>query len=95
MNHDISGVGWFHTFFTEQKNLPSKIVVPKFSAAVVEKFWKSRKVKLWTMNYAIFIVYTKTHFLEDPLTSNNAKYHDSLNEETLANWNFPEFLSTF
>ena len=42
------------------------------------------------MNFAIFIVYTKTHFLEDPLTSNNAKNRDTLNEETFANeifWN--------
>ena len=37
------------------------------------------------MNCAIFINYTKTNFFEDPLTSNNAKNRDSLNEETFAN----------
>ena len=44
------------------------------------------------MNCAIFIAYTKTNFLEDPLTSNNAKNRDSLNEETFANAKLSGFL---
>ena len=44
------------------------------------------------MNCAIFIVYTKTNFLEDPLTSNNAKNRDSLNEETFTNAKLSGFL---
>ena len=68
-----------------EKNLQIKIVVRKFSAVEVERMWKSGKVNLWMMNCAIFIVYTKTNFFEDPLTSNNAKNRDSLNEETFAN----------
>ena len=43
------------------------------------------------MNCAIFIVHTKTNVLEDPLTSNNAKNRDSLNEETFANAKLSEF----
>ena len=68
-----------------EKNLPIKIVVRKFGAVEVERMWKSGKVNLWMMNCAIFIVYTRTNFFEDPLTSNNAKNRDSLNEETFAN----------
>ena len=44
------------------------------------------------MNRAIFIVYTKTNFLEDPLTSNNAKNRGSLNEEIFANTKLSGFL---
>ena len=46
------------------------------------------------MNCAIFILYTKTNFLGDPLTSNNAKNRDSLNEETFANAKLSGFFFT-
>ena len=45
------------------------------------------------MNCAIFIVYKKTLFGR-PLTSNNAKTRNSLNEETFANAKLSSFFFT-
>ena len=44
------------------------------------------------MNCGIFIDYTKTNFLEDLLTSDNAKNRDLLIEETFANAKLSVFL---
>ena len=52
-------------FFSQGKNIYQKTIVRRFSAAEVERIWKSWKVKLWMLNCIVFIIYTKTSFSVD------------------------------
>ena len=54
------------------------LFVRKFSAAEVERFRWSWKVKLWMLNCPVFIIYAKTSFSVDPLSSKVAIYRNSL-----------------
>ena len=61
-------------FCTREKISTKKLFVRKFSAAEVED-----------VNWAVFIIYAKTSFSLDPLTSKIAIYRDSLTS-TIFKW---------
>ena len=67
MNHYISDTGLPHTFCTRAKISTKKLFVQKFIAAEVED-----------VNHAVLIIYAKTSFSLDPLTSKVAIDRDSL-----------------
>ena len=67
MSHYISDVDKPTLFGAEQKFLPKKLFVRKFSAAEVED-----------VNCAVFIIYAKISFSLDLLTSKVAIYCDTL-----------------
>ena len=52
-------------FFSQGKNIYQKTIVRRFSAAEVERIWKSWKMNLSMPNCTVFIIYEKTSFSVD------------------------------